>query len=178
MAGHIRLPRRPPGWQAPGSIPVGAASGASPDDDEDACFLSGDWRLFQKLRGHRWSLDDLVTAHFAVEEVSARPPPAAVALFLFRLDARGGRLFVSSAFAPGVPTVLTDFVSTQSELAYEVVAMDQAGNDSAAAQVTVRGFGCQAIGGTAPPLAFLVVMLAGLQRRRRPAAAPPATGVR
>ena len=34
--------------------------------DEELSYLSGDWRIFQKRRGHRWSLDDLVTAHFAV----------------------------------------------------------------------------------------------------------------
>lgn len=38
-----------------------------PRADEDLCYLSGDWRLFQKRRGHRWSLDDLVTAHAASE---------------------------------------------------------------------------------------------------------------
>nr|MBA3819178.1 methyltransferase [Deltaproteobacteria bacterium] len=36
-----------------------------PEADEDLCFLSGDWRLFQKQDGHRWSLDDLVTAWIA-----------------------------------------------------------------------------------------------------------------
>lgn len=34
----------------------------SPKDDEDLCFLSGEWRLFQKLDGHRWTIDDLITA--------------------------------------------------------------------------------------------------------------------
>ncbi|MDX2013882.1 MAG: methyltransferase [Myxococcaceae bacterium] len=38
-----------------------------PKDDEDLCYLSGDWRLFQKLKGHRWSVDDLVTASTAAE---------------------------------------------------------------------------------------------------------------
>lgn len=42
--------------------------------DEDASLLTGDWRLFQKRRGHRWSLDDLVTAWFAAREVAAPPP--------------------------------------------------------------------------------------------------------
>lgn len=41
-----------------------------PEDDEDLCFLTGDWRLFQKLRGHRWSLDDLVTAWVATRSRS------------------------------------------------------------------------------------------------------------
>ncbi len=42
-----------------------------PADDEDVCYLTGEFRLFQKLRGHRWSLDDLITAHFAFAEASA-----------------------------------------------------------------------------------------------------------
>lgn len=40
-----------------------------PADDEDLCFLTGEWRLFQKQRGHRWSLDDLVTAWVAADHV-------------------------------------------------------------------------------------------------------------
>jgi tRNA1(Val) A37 N6-methylase TrmN6 len=36
------------------------------------CFLSGDWRIFQRVDGHRWSLDDLVTAWYAVEEAEGR----------------------------------------------------------------------------------------------------------
>ncbi len=62
MTGITRLPRRPSGWVAPGPVPL--AAGPSPGDDEDLCFLTGEFRLFQKQRGHRWSLDDLVTAHF------------------------------------------------------------------------------------------------------------------
>ena len=31
--------------------------------------MSGDWRLFQQRRGHRWSLDDLVTAWIATRGV-------------------------------------------------------------------------------------------------------------
>jgi tRNA1(Val) A37 N6-methylase TrmN6 len=68
--GVVRPARRPPGWIAPGPAPAG--SGGRPElepaADEDLCFLSGDWRLFQKLRGHRWSLDDLVTAWVATRE--------------------------------------------------------------------------------------------------------------
>lgn len=52
---------------APGPQPRGDAGRPElqPQDDEDLCFLSGDFRLFQKQHGHRWSLDDLVTAHVA-----------------------------------------------------------------------------------------------------------------
>lgn len=67
----IRAARRPAGWVPGGPLPVGESSGAAAAGDEDVCYLTGEWRLFQKLRGHRWSLDDLITAHFAAEQVSA-----------------------------------------------------------------------------------------------------------
>ncbi len=79
MAGIIRPARRPAGWSPPGPPPAGDGGRPelAPADDEDLCLLSGDWRIFQKLRGHRWSLDDLVTAWIAAESVAAagRPPP-------------------------------------------------------------------------------------------------------
>ena len=46
-------------------------------DGEDLCLLAGDWRILQKRRGHRWSLDDLVTAAFAAE-VSGPAAPARI----------------------------------------------------------------------------------------------------
>jgi tRNA1(Val) A37 N6-methylase TrmN6 len=33
--------------------------------DEDLSYLLGDWRIFQLRKGHRWSVDDLVTAWYA-----------------------------------------------------------------------------------------------------------------
>jgi len=78
MLGVVRLPRRPSGWRAPGPAP------ASPQDQldlwprpgEDLCYLSGDWRILQRVDGHRWSLDDLVTAWVAADElVAGRPYP-------------------------------------------------------------------------------------------------------
>lgn len=67
---HSSAPRRPPGWIAPGPPPRGAAGrpDLEPGPDEELSYLAGDWRLFQKRRGHRWSLDDLVTAAVAAEE--------------------------------------------------------------------------------------------------------------
>jgi tRNA1Val (adenine37-N6)-methyltransferase len=44
-----------------------------PGPGEDLCFLSGDFRLFQRQDGHRWSLDDLVTAWFSAQ-LLAFPP--------------------------------------------------------------------------------------------------------
>ncbi len=76
-----RAPRRPEGWVAPGPPPVGDRGRAdlAPTDDEDLSLLSGDWRVFQQKRGHRWSLDDLVTAAIAAWAV---PKPPARALDL------------------------------------------------------------------------------------------------
>lgn len=36
--------------------------------------MSGDWRILQRVGGHRWSLDDLVTAWVAVDEARHAPP--------------------------------------------------------------------------------------------------------
>lgn len=74
--GLVRTARRPPGWQAPGPRPSvpGGASPAWPAAGEDLCYLAGDWRILQRLDGHRWSLDDLVTAWVAVRELHDRPP--------------------------------------------------------------------------------------------------------
>ena len=65
--GIIRVARRPAGWIAPGPAPAGTQGRdeLEPEHDEDLCYLTGDWRVFQKQRGHRWSLDDLVTAWVA-----------------------------------------------------------------------------------------------------------------
>jgi tRNA1(Val) A37 N6-methylase TrmN6 len=45
-----------------------------PAAGEDLCYLAGDWRILQRVRGHRWSLDDLVTAWFAAECAATQPP--------------------------------------------------------------------------------------------------------
>lgn len=73
MAGLIRSPRRPAGWTPGGPLPAGdrGEPELQPRDDEDLCFLTGEWRLFQKQRGHRWSLDDLVTAWVAARHGEA-----------------------------------------------------------------------------------------------------------
>lgn len=65
--GRVRTARRPPGWIAPGPQPSGPTNRPDlwPAEGEDLCYLSGDWRIFQRLDGHRWSLDDLVTGWYA-----------------------------------------------------------------------------------------------------------------
>jgi tRNA1Val (adenine37-N6)-methyltransferase len=78
----VRPARRPPGWVAPGPAPAGARGRPElePAADEDLCYLAGDWRLFQKLRGHRWSLDDLVTAWVATRALEPAVPRRALDL--------------------------------------------------------------------------------------------------
>lgn len=72
-AGTIRPARRPLGWQAPGPRPHAPADRPElwPRVGEDLCHLAGDWRILQLTRGHRWSLDDLATAWFAVHTASS-----------------------------------------------------------------------------------------------------------
>jgi tRNA1(Val) A37 N6-methylase TrmN6 len=68
--GIVRPARRPVGWCPPGPPPAGpgAHDDLWPRAGEDLCYLLGDWRIFQRLDGHRWSLDDLVTAAVAADE--------------------------------------------------------------------------------------------------------------
>jgi tRNA1Val (adenine37-N6)-methyltransferase len=80
--GIVRPARRPLGWIAPGPVPAGPRGRVDlePAADEDLCYLSGDWRLFQKQRGHRWSLDDLVTAWIATHGFDPAAPLRALDL--------------------------------------------------------------------------------------------------
>lgn len=69
--GIVRPARRPPGWIAPGPKPNTALrEDLVPAAGEDLCFLAGDFRIFQKTSGHRWSADDLFTAHFAIHTLA------------------------------------------------------------------------------------------------------------
>lgn len=81
MNTRVRTAKRPAGWIAPGPAPAGPGDREDlwPAEDEDLCYLTGDWRIFQKLDGHRWSLDDLLTAWFAVQHA---PDPVLHALDL------------------------------------------------------------------------------------------------
>lgn len=73
--GIVRPARRPPGWRAPGPPPRTPPDRPDllPGPGEDLCYLAGDWRILQRLDGHRWSLDDLCTAWWAVRAVGAAP---------------------------------------------------------------------------------------------------------
>jgi tRNA1Val (adenine37-N6)-methyltransferase len=80
-AGIVRTARRPPGWHAPGPPPAASPDPAlGPRAGEDLCYLAGDWRILQQIGGHRWSLDDLVTAWVAARIVASRPPATVVDL--------------------------------------------------------------------------------------------------
>lgn len=70
--GVLRAARRPSGWVALGPAPrlPEVLDELWPGPDEDLCWLAGNWRLLQRLDGHRTSLDDLVTAHLAVTLVA------------------------------------------------------------------------------------------------------------
>lgn len=74
--GIVRPARRPPGWVAPGPRPPESPPEAEfwPRPGEDLCWLSGDWRILQRIDGHRWSLDDLLTAAVAADELRDRTP--------------------------------------------------------------------------------------------------------
>ncbi len=73
--GIVRRAVRPAGYQAPGPKPAGPGGRDElwPDAGEDLCYLLGDFRIFQRLDGHRWSLDDLVTAWVAKRALASRP---------------------------------------------------------------------------------------------------------
>src|SRR6185436_2010279 len=68
--------RRPAGWRPPGPPPRPPEDREAlwPRPGEDLCWLAGDWRILQQVRGHRFSLDDLVTAHLAARIAAAAPP--------------------------------------------------------------------------------------------------------
>jgi tRNA1Val (adenine37-N6)-methyltransferase len=72
-AGVVRPARRPAGWSAPGPVFRGDVTSGrlGPRPREDLCYLAGDWRILQRLDGHRWSLDDLLTAWLAQRHVSS-----------------------------------------------------------------------------------------------------------
>ena len=75
--GIIRAARRPPGWVAPGPAPrpPSRLDHLWPGPDEDLCWLAGDWRILQRTDGHRFSVDDLLTASTAAACFEGAPPP-------------------------------------------------------------------------------------------------------
>jgi len=49
------------GWTRPGPRPPG---GLEPEGDETLDYLCGHWKVFQYAKGHRFSVDDVLTAWF------------------------------------------------------------------------------------------------------------------
>jgi tRNA1(Val) A37 N6-methylase TrmN6 len=45
-----------------------------PTEGEDLCWLAGNWRILQRVDGHRGSIDDLLTAHCAVQLMDGKFP--------------------------------------------------------------------------------------------------------
>lgn len=69
--GAIRAARRPPGFVPPGPRPPRDRE-PSPGPSEDVCHLTGDFRIYQRVDGHRWSLDDLAVAAVAADGPTPR----------------------------------------------------------------------------------------------------------
>jgi tRNA1(Val) A37 N6-methylase TrmN6 len=67
-----------------GPVPVGAGDDPSlvPAEDESLDMLSGEWRIFQRKDGHRYSTDDLLCAWFGAEACASRGVSVARALDL------------------------------------------------------------------------------------------------
>ncbi|HEY0715512.1 MAG TPA: hypothetical protein VGF45_22715, partial [Polyangia bacterium] len=79
--GIIRAARRPPDFVVLGPAPVPPSDADAlaplwPGPNEDLCWLAGNWRILQRTDGHRFSLDDLLTAHTAARRFDETPPPA------------------------------------------------------------------------------------------------------
>jgi tRNA1Val (adenine37-N6)-methyltransferase len=81
VGGIVRPARRPADWVAPGPRPkTPDRQDIWPNEGEDLCYLAGDFRILQRVDGHRWSADDLVTAWYAAEAVASAPPRRVVDL--------------------------------------------------------------------------------------------------
>ncbi|HWQ08002.1 MAG TPA: methyltransferase [Holophaga sp.] len=61
------------GWIRPGPRPPG---GLAPEEGETLDYLCGHWKIFQYAKGHRYSVDDLLTAWFGT---MCCPRPARIA---------------------------------------------------------------------------------------------------
>lgn len=63
-----KLRQRPPGFPTLGTTPIGNPQNLphlEPQHGEELTGLVGDWRIFQKVAGHRWSTEDLCTGFYA-----------------------------------------------------------------------------------------------------------------
>ena len=74
--GVVTPARRPPGFQVRGPLPPSPLA-VHPEEGEALCCLTGAWRIFQPVGGHRYSTDDVVTAWVAGQEARQYFFPAA-----------------------------------------------------------------------------------------------------
>ena len=93
---RISVAKRPAGWTPGGPQPLAEPWPADclPGDGEELSFLTGDFRILQLQRGHRWSLDDLLTAWWAVA-----PLPATASLRHLDMGCGIGSVLMSVAWA-------------------------------------------------------------------------------
>lgn len=126
LPGLVRPARRPAGFLARGPRPA-APPELVPRAGEDLCYLSGDWRIFQKRRGHRWSLDDLVTAWAAVRAAQQRDPARPVREALDLGCGIGSVLLLVAWALPEVRSVGVEAQAESAELARRSIAWNGAG---------------------------------------------------
>src|SRR6185369_5301860 len=67
---RVRAAWTPP----PGPLPAGDRGDPDlrPHDGESLDALAGEWRIFQRADGHRYSTDDLLTAWYAAHHAAQR----------------------------------------------------------------------------------------------------------
>jgi tRNA1(Val) A37 N6-methylase TrmN6 len=78
LAQSVRRRRVRATWQPPpGPLPAGARGDPSllPGPGETLDHLAGEWRIFQRRDGHRWSTDDFLTAWYACRLVEEQGLP-------------------------------------------------------------------------------------------------------
>ena len=99
--GILRGARRPAGWRVPGPVPPSPPPSDLaelwPRPAEDLCWLAGHWRILQRRDGHRFSLDDLVTAEMAARVFDAGGSAS-----------RGPRSALAEPAAPAAPPRFLD----------------------------------------------------------------------
>lgn len=57
------------GWTRPGPHPPGADLGTQPESGESLDFICGHYRIFQLIKGHRYSTDDVITGWYGTSWV-------------------------------------------------------------------------------------------------------------
>lgn len=66
----------PPEWERDGVPGPPTAGVGEPERGEELCFLTGGWRIFQRVGGHRYTTEDVVTAWTAARSLACLPARA------------------------------------------------------------------------------------------------------